>query len=114
METTVTFLFLCAGVLVRLALPIAVTVVLVYFLRKLDARWQGEANHQSVSIQKPECWTIKGCSAEQRENCVAFKSHLPCWQVFRSPNGYLPEKCLSCKVFIDSAVPALKIEPRRM
>ncbi len=109
-----TFLFLCAGVLVRLALPIALTLVLVYFLRKLDERWQAEANHLSSLIQKPECWKIKGCSEEQREDCAAFNSPLPCWQVFRLPNGYLAEKCISCKVFIDAPIPTLKIEPRRM
>jgi hypothetical protein len=29
-------------------------------------------------------------------------------------NGYLAEECISCKVFIEAPVPALKIEPRRM
>ena len=109
-----TLLFLFTGVLVRLALPVVLTVLLVYFLRRLDKRWQAEANYSPASIQKPECWKIKGCSAEQREDCAAFNSLLPCWQVFRLPNGYLTEKCISCKVFIDAPVPTLNIEPRRM
>lgn len=114
METMTAFLALCIGLLVRLALPIAVTSVMVYFLRKLDARWQAEAELQPVSVEKPECWKIKGCPPEQQKNCVARTSPLPCWQVFRLPNGYLREECLSCKVFLDAPVPPIKLEPRRM
>lgn len=114
METMTAFLALCIGLLVRLALPIAVTLVMIYFLRKLDARWQTEAELRPVSVQKPECWKIKGCSPEQQKNCVARISPLPCWQVFRLPNGYLREECLSCKVFLDAPVPTIKLEPRRL
>ena len=114
METMMAFLTLCVGVFVRLALPIVVTLVLVYFLRRLDARWQAEVHLEPTLIQKPECWKIKDCSPEQRKDCTAFSSPMPCWQVFRSPNGYLAEECISCKVFIEAPVPALKIEPRRM
>ena len=114
MDTMTAFLALCAGLLVRLALPISVTLVLVYFLRKLDAQWQDEAELQPVFITKPECWKIKRCSPEQRKGCIALSSPLPCWQVFRLPNGYLREECNSCKVFIDGPVPALQTEPRKM
>ena len=117
METTIAFLMFCAGLLVRLALPITVTVVLVYCLRRLDARWQSEASYTSVPTQKPACWEIKGCSPERRQECAAFSSPLPCWQVFRLPNDYLREDCLSCEVFIgapisrlQSAVPISKLE----
>ena len=114
METMTAFLALCTGVFVRLAVPIAFTVVLVYFLRRLDARWQAEAELRPVSIPKPECWKIRGCSPEQRKDCIAFSSPLPCWQVFRLPNGYLQEECLSCEVFINAPIPTLKAELRRM
>lgn len=114
METITAFLALSLGLVLRLALPIAVTLVLVYLLRRLDARWQLQAELQPVTIQKPECWKINGCSAEQRQECVAFSTPLPCWQVFRLPNGYLREECISCKVFIDAPIPTFQTEPRRM
>jgi hypothetical protein len=114
METMTAFLVLCAALLVRLAFPIAVTLAMVYFLRKLDARWQAEAELRPVSVQKPECWKIKGCPPERQKNCVARNSPLSCWQVFRLPNGYLQEECISCEVFINAPIPALKAEPRRM
>ena len=114
METINSFLAIVAGVFLRLAIPIAGTAVLIHFLRKLDARWQEEAQLQPLPVQNVECWKVKGCSAQQQKNCLARTSTLPCWQVFRLPNGYLREECLSCKVFIDAPVPALRIEPRRM
>lgn len=114
METITSLLAVLTGLLVRLALPILLTAVLIYFLRKLDARWQTEAHFMEARIQKPECWKVKGCPPEQRENCVGANSPLPCWQAYRLPNGYLREECLSCKVFTEAPAPTLAIEPRRL
>ena len=100
------------GIFIRLVLPIVITVLLVFLLRKLDARWQADA--QQARVEKPECWKIKACSLEQREACPAFQSPLPCWQVHRRPNGYLNETCLICKVLIDAPTPELKVDPRRL
>jgi len=105
--------FVLIGLLVRLAIPILVTILLITLLRKLDARWQVEAK-MPVNIKKPECWKIKGCPPEQVTACKGAASPLPCWQAYRSPNGYLREECLTCKVFKDAPMPALKIEPKRM
>jgi hypothetical protein len=114
METITSLLAILTGLLLRLAIPIAGTGLLIYFLRKLDAHWQAEAKLLPMPTQKVECWKIKGCSPEQQESCVGASASLPCWQVYRKPNGYLQEKCISCEVFIDAPIPALKIEPRRM
>ena len=94
METMISLLALIAGLLLRLAIPIALTALLIFFLRKLDIRWQAEAQIPQPVAQTIECWKIKGCSAEQRKNCIACKSELPCWQAKRLPNGYLHEECL--------------------
>jgi hypothetical protein len=114
MEAMTSFLAVLAGLLLRLAIPIAGTAILIYFLRKLDAHWQAEAQLPQAPVQKAECWKVKGCSAAKKKNCAAASSLLPCWQVFRQPNGYLQEECISCQVFIDAPTPALKAEPRRM
>jgi len=114
METITAFLAISVGVLLRLAIPIAGTTILIHFLRKLDIRWQTEAQLQPLPIQNPECWKIKGCSAQEQKFCLAKTSSLPCWQIYRLPNGYLREECLSCKVFIDAPIPALRTEPRSM
>jgi hypothetical protein len=114
MEPISTLLALIAGLLVRLAIPIVITVLLIVLLRRLDAHWQKEAYLPILAIQKPECWQAKGCPPEQRANCMGAKSPLPCWQAFRLPNGYLREECLTCKVFTEAPMPALKIETRRL
>jgi len=105
MENITSLLAVLAGLLLRLAIPIAITFIMIYFLRKLDTRWQSEAQ-LLVPVEKPKCWQIKGCPPDQVENCIAGQSPLPCWQAFRLPNGYLREECLSCEIFRRSPVPA--------
>ena len=114
METLTSILVILGGLLLRFAIPVAGTALLIYFLRKLDAHWQAEAVALPVHVEKAECWQIKGCSEEQRKSCMGAASPLPCWQVYRQPNGYLQEKCISCEVFVNAPMPALKTEPRRM
>ena len=114
METLASLLVILAGLLLRFAIPILGTILVIYVLRKLDAHWQAEAEQIPVPIEKVECWKIKGCSEEQHKNCPAAVSILPCWQTHRRPNGYLQEKCISCEVLINAPIPTLKIEPRRI
>src|SRR5512138_1743200 len=114
METSMSFLALCFGLLLRLVFPIAITLLLAAVLRKLDARWQREAQAEYSPVQRPECWDIKGCSTKQRQSCPVFTSSLPCWQVFRFANGYLRQDCMSCKVFLDAPIPKIKAGPRRV
>jgi hypothetical protein len=114
METIISFLYVLTGLLLRLAVPILATVLLVFVLRKLDMQWQAEAELYPRAIDKPECWKTKGCTPQQTENCEAYRSELPCWQVRRLPNGYLHEECLSCQVFTEAPIPTLKTEPRRL
>ncbi len=109
MEWLAALLALASGLIIRLALPIGVTVIAVYLLRKLDARWQAEGGSQEqYSIGELEgipCWEIKNCPPDRRVKCPAYTSSLPCWQVHRQPNGYLLEDCLSCEVLRDAPLP---------
>jgi hypothetical protein len=114
MDTLVSLFYLIIGLLLRLAIPITATVLVVYILRRLDKRWQAEAKALPVDVEKPECWKAKGCTPDQVKNCAAAKSPLPCWQAKRLPNGYLKEDCLSCPVFIAAPVPTLTIKARSM
>ena len=107
MENFTSLLAVLAGILLRLAIPIAATTLLIIILRKLDARWQAEAELQPLSVNKPECWKINNCPPEEVKNCPGANSPLPCWQVYRLPNGYLQKECLSCKVFISTPAPTL-------
>ncbi len=88
------------GLFVRLIIPIAVTALIVFWLRKLDKRWQEEAEkerHMLVNNELP-CWIEQGLSVEESRLRSAM-SEQPCWQTHRSVNGYLREECLECEVF---------------
>jgi len=108
METITSFLMVAAGLLLRLAIPIAVTAILIYFLHKLDVHWQAEAQ-APVQVEKPQCWKVKGCTPEQLKNCVAGQSSMPCWQTYRLPNGYLRQECLTCEVFRKAPIPVTQV-----
>ena len=108
MNTMIALLNVIAGFALRLAIPIAITAVAIYFLRRLDVRWQAEAKEQLLLpvVEKAKCWEIKECTAEMRATCAGYQSGQPCWQAHRQENGYLQERCLGCDVFRQAPVPA--------
>lgn len=104
METVFAML---TGMLLRIVLPVTLTVLGILLLRRLDARWQKETAAVPLPvIHKPECWKANGCPEEQRKACAGYASAHPCWQAFRRPDGTLQEKCLACAVFRQAPVPA--------
>lgn len=100
---------LLLGLFVRLVLPLLVTALLVYGLRRLDLRWQRQAEEErSLLIRDEEpCWMEQGLPIEEIK-VRAAASGKPCWQIHRLSNGYLREACLDCEVFLDAPAPALK------
>ncbi len=94
------------GFAVRLALPILLTILVIIVLRRLDSHWQSEAAFAPIKVEKPECWKLRDCAPSQQKVCPAVKSPLPCWQVFRSSNGYLREQCLTCDVLARAPLPS--------
>ncbi|GAB4504489.1 MAG: hypothetical protein Fur0043_14830 [Anaerolineales bacterium] len=105
MNAFTSLLAVVMGIVLRLALPIGITALAVYFLRKLDARWQAKATQQVPNVEKPACWEVNHCLPEMREACPGYQSVWPCWQAFRGPNGYLQERCLGCNVFKKAPIP---------
>lgn len=95
------------GLALRLAIPVAITLLAVYILHKVDVRWQEEAASlpPPVVVEKPRCWDIKNCTIEQRSQCHSQTLAEPCWQLHRLPNGYLREECLDCQVFHQAPIP---------
>jgi hypothetical protein len=109
------------GILLRLAIPLLLTLLLAWLLRRLDAHWQKEAaaerrvaerrvTERQVAERRPAahriatetlrpCWQICQCAPEQRRSCPAFTHpDQSCWDHFRT-NSALPEKCLTCQVW---------------
>ncbi len=89
------------GLALRVLVPVALTILIVYLLRKLDARWQEEARTEEkvLAIDEMPCLETQGLSDEQLKSRLALNAQ-PCWQVRRLPNGYLNETCLDCEVFL--------------
>jgi len=120
MEGTGLVLTVILGILLRLGIPIAATILFIYLLKKLDERWQSEAKTQPVLpgdlvLMNQGCWDVKGCSEEMKKNCEAFAHpEAPCWQVFRASNGELLEKCVGCEVFLQAPLPATVTKQRRI
>jgi hypothetical protein len=107
METVMAVLAVITGFALRLAIPIAITAIAIYFLKRLDNHWQTEAEEQLLRpvVEKPRCWEVKGCTPEMRATCTGYQSEQPCWQAFRKENGYLQERCLGCDVFRKAPIP---------
>ena len=101
------FVLLLFGTLLRIGLPLVVTILVIALLRRLDRHWQKQSLALPVvAAGTQRCWEIKGCSEEKRKNCAAAaRPDVPCWQVFRSKNGTLRENCLGCDVFRQAPVP---------
>jgi hypothetical protein len=96
MDAVLTFVL---GLLLRIGIPVGVTVLVFSLLRRLDNHWQKEAQALPVITSLQPCWQVKGCSEEKRKNCPAsIQPNIPCWQVFRTRNG-LRDGCLECEVF---------------
>lgn len=105
MDIVLTFVL---GLLLRIGIPVTVTVLVFFFLRRLDEHWQKEAQAIPVISSQRPCWELKGCSDEKRRNCPAFAhSNIPCWQVFRTKNELLREDCLGCEVFKFAPMPVI-------
>ncbi len=105
--TTVSAMILL--VLLRVAIPIAVTITFIKLLKLLDERWKRESDLEGakvVQVGNVCCWEINECPAEQRAACNAYNNpDKPCWQVFRERNGRLQERCIGCDVFRNAPVP---------
>ena len=112
MDAVNVLLTVVIGVMVRFAIPIAITIVAIWFFRRLDARWQTEARARvqaqmalAVAGRTP-CWEQRQCSAEKLASCPVYaQKNVPCWQVFRDKDGNLKPACLDCGVFQDAPIP---------
>ena len=110
MDTVVDVLVIIGGFFLRIGVPILFTFGLAVFLRRLDQRWQAEAEREHIldlltqaeadglMPAPPACWDIKGCTQEDKEKCPAFLSQeTPCWD-FQRIEGKYADDCLGCEV----------------
>jgi hypothetical protein len=105
MENLNPALVIVIGLALRVLAPLALTILIVTLLRRLDARWQAEASVEPrVPVNEMPCLEIEGLSDEQINARLSLRAQ-PCWQMRRQPNGYLSEACLNCEVFLNATAP---------
>jgi hypothetical protein len=113
MENLIAIVALLGGLLLRIGVPLGITLGLVYLFTRLDTRWQkeaarkGEVRGAGASLARNiGCWKINGCPEEKRQSCKAYSQpESPCWQVYRQADGSLQGNCLGCKVFKEAPLP---------
>lgn len=95
--------YMIVGVILRIGIPIGITLLLGWFLNRLDARWRAEAKqiqetmtNRTVPNSIQPCWEVMNCAPRMRENCpVNGNLGILCWELFGS-NGNLQPKCQNC------------------
>lgn len=104
--------------ILRLGVPLVLTLMVGYWLRRLDARWQAEAlarradaamaqaeagaepSIEMFSVIERPCWEQKGCPEGAMGNCPAYQqAELPCWLARLRAEGHLPHPCYRCELF---------------
>ncbi len=97
---------IAAGLFLRIGLPLGLTFLLAWLLRRLDARWHAQAQAENVRLRERiaagetgrHCWEINGCPPRLRARCVAFQNPgIPCWEA-RSKGGLMRPACRDCGV----------------
>ena len=101
----------------RLGVPLAITLLLGYWLHRLDARWQAEAQAQQEAIPaqqekgtdpeiemlkviKEPCWVVKTCPETVYRQCPAYHHpDIPCWMTRFRAEGIIPAECYRCRLF---------------
>jgi hypothetical protein len=100
------------GLMIRFGVPLFLTGLAAWGLRRLDHHWQLQAEHTrpaplglGAAPAEVRCWETTDCPPEKRQACAAFaQPDVPCWQVFRQQTGMLMKSCLSCEVFVHAPV----------
>lgn len=99
---------------VRLGVPLAVTILVTWALHCLDARWRRQAAAQQalcLGVQPPRlqpsaapasqpCWEVKQCPPARRAACSAYQQpQIACWLTHLRRDGRLPAGCRTCPLF---------------
>lgn len=104
--------------ILRIGVPLAITLGVGYWLRRLDKKWQAEAaSRQATALAQREierqpsariieppkepCWQMHQCPEATRDCCPAFlNTRVPCWMARYLTGGRLPAKCYGCALFV--------------
>jgi hypothetical protein len=94
---------------VRVGIPVAVTLALGYWLEKKlqPAKEQKERpaleltrRERSNKIIQLHCWDLKHCESAKRAQCAAYQHpELPCWLALQVDGSKVRQGCFTCGLY---------------
>lgn len=110
-------LTLLAMCVVRIGIPIAITLALGYWLEKKLRSPEESTVHPVVKNElgrrraakffELHCWDLKGCDTTRRAECAAFQHpDLPCWLALQVEGDKLREECFTCELYKSEEIAA--------
>jgi hypothetical protein len=106
--------------MLRLGVPVAITIGAVHLFRRLDIRWQtqdwqhwtarleaagGVTARKWLSRLANRCWDENSCEPSAVAKCSAHAHQsIPCWMARRAAEGLLPAKCHQCERYTMGAL----------
>ncbi len=88
------------GFILRVGVPLGITFLFVWLLKRLDTSWKVEAEKEHRRLlgegAQAHCWEYYGCAPHRRQKCPAFNNQEnPCWENFKV-GRHLQESCRLC------------------
>ena len=98
------FLEVLGLLVLRLGVPLVITLLISSWLMKLDQKWHDAEIARQTRVlpthDAPHCWEVMGCDPTKRDSCPAYRMRpLPCWLARQRLSGRVQEQCLNCLVF---------------
>ena len=102
---------LVAMFIVRIGVPVAITLAFGYWLEKKlrppeaekvekTRRLELVARPRSSKIIQLHCWDFNRCDSSQRAQCAATQHpDLPCWLALQVEGGKVREDCFTCSLY---------------
>ncbi len=96
---------------VRIGVPVAITLVLGWWLEKKLRPPETDQNSKIIQLDTARqaksskviqlhCWDFKHCDAAHVAQCAAYKHpELPCWLAIQVEGGKVREECFTCALY---------------
>jgi hypothetical protein len=113
---------------VRLGVPVAITLLLIWGFRQIDRRWLGTsktvvpaplvgltANAETGECNPAlgPCWEFKACPEAKREKCVVYQTKAErCWLCHLQTDGRVPGQCRTCGLFAATTLAPAPVRAR--
>ncbi len=104
--------------ILRLGIPLALSLLLAWGLHRLDKYWQSKPGRPQAIPGQPSgatearatdvppglvdrpCWAYRGCPESKRKSCPAgCGTDVLCWLARLRHDGRLPAACRTCPIF---------------